>query len=114
MLELGRERYRDIWDLWWLDRDEALEVDADQMAAAVGTDNSAAYRSMADEFASQLAHFIDSEDFAATMRNLLNVGLFEQMVVAPEGRRQLEEGVRRVMAKATAAAAAMDKGSGFA
>ena len=107
MLELGRERYRDIWDMWWLDRDEALVVDADQMAAAVGADNAAAYRSMADEFASQLEHFIDSADFAATMRNLLNVGLFEQMVVAPEGRRQIEDGARRVMAKATAAVAAM-------
>lgn len=107
MLELGRERYRDIWDMWWLDRDEALVVDTDQMAAAVGADNSAAYRSMADEFTSQLKHFIDSEDFAATMRNLLNVGLFEQMVVAPEGRRQIEDGARRLMAKATAAVDAM-------
>ena len=103
VLELGRERYRDIWDMWWLDRDETLEVDADQMAAAVGADNSAAYRSMADEFTSQLKQFIDSEDFAATMRNLLNVGLFEQMVVAPEGRRRIEDGARRVMAKAVAA-----------
>ena len=106
MLELGRERYRDIWDMWWLGRDETLEVDADQMAAAVGPDNGAAYRSMAEEFTSRLKGFIDSEDFAATMRNLLNVGLFEQMVVTPEGRRQIEDGARRVMAKAVAAVAA--------
>lgn len=107
MLELGRERYRDIWDMWWLDRDKALEIDADQMAAAVGADNRSPYRSMADEFTSRLKGFIDSEEFAATMRNLLNVGLFEQMVVTPEGRRQIEDGARRVMAKATAAVAAM-------
>ena len=37
------------------------------------------------------------------MRNLLNVGLFEQMVVAQEGRRQIEDGARR----STAAVAAM-------
>ncbi|MYA17042.1 MAG: hypothetical protein F4Z28_09870 [Gammaproteobacteria bacterium] len=51
----------------------------------------------------RLKHFIDSEDSAATMRNLLNVGLFEQMVVAQEGRRQIEDGARR----STAAVAAM-------
>ena len=41
------------------------------------------------------------------MRDLLNVGLFEQMVVAREGRRQIEDGARRVMARTTAAVAAI-------
>ena len=108
MLELDRERYRDIWDLWWLGRDDALEVDAVQVIAAIGSQNVAAYRSLADEFLGRLGDFVDSPDFAAAMRNLLNVELFEQMVVAPEGRRQIEEGAARSVRKAVLAAEAAD------
>lgn len=102
MLELKRERYRDIWDMWWLGRDAAIEVDADQITAAVGAENVAAYQSMAAEFTARLHEFVESGAFAATMRNLLNVRLFEQMIAAPEGRRDIEEGARRVLAKAVA------------
>ena len=103
MLELDRERYRDIWDMWWLGRDAALEVDADQIVAAVGAENAVAYRSMAAEFMARLHEIVESEAFATTMRNLLNAGLFEQMIAAPEGRRDIEDGARRVTAKAVAA-----------
>jgi len=104
MLELDRSR--DIWDLWWLGRDDALEVDAVQIVAAIGSRNVAAYRSVADEFLARLAGLVDSPEFATAMRNLLSVDLFEQMVAAPEGRRQIEDGAARSVRKAVVAAEA--------
>ena len=104
MLELDRSR--DIWDLWWLGRDDALEVDAVQIVAAIGSRNVAAYRSVADEFLARLADLVDSREFATAMRNLLSVDLFEQMVAAPEGRRQIEDGAARSVRKAVLAAEA--------
>jgi len=104
MLELDRSR--DIWDLWWLGRDDALEVDAVQIVAAIGSRNVAAYRSVADEFLARLAGLVDSPEFATAMRNLLSVDLFEQMVAAPEGRRQIEDGAARSVRKAVLAAEA--------
>ena len=106
MLQLDRERYRDIWDLWWLGRDEALKVDAVQLVAAIGTENVTAYRSLAVEFVARLADFVDSAEFAAAMRNLLSADLFEEMIVDPEGRRQIEGGAARSVRKAVLAAEA--------
>ena len=104
MLELDRERYRDIWDLWWLGRDDALKVDAVQVIGAIGSQNVAAYRALADEFLARLADFVDSPEFATAMRNLLSVELFEQMIAAPEGRREIEGGAARSVRKAVLAA----------
>lgn len=109
MLELNRERYRDLWDMWWLARDQALAVDPVQVVAAIGAENVDAYRSMAAEFLSRLGEFVDSAEFAAAMRNLLNTGLFEQMIVAPAGRREIEDGASQILTKAVHAAEAVDQ-----